>query len=58
MSKVLVVMEQKGDAGWHRISLEALAAGLLPRRRDIVVDEQTLFDFYDACFSARPRSRP
>ena len=27
MSKVLVVMEQKGDAGWHRISLEALAAG-------------------------------
>lgn len=24
---VLVVMEQKGDAGWHRISLEALAAG-------------------------------
>jgi electron transfer flavoprotein alpha subunit len=27
VSKVLVVMEQKGDAGWHRISLEALAAG-------------------------------
>ena len=27
MSKVLVVMEQKYDAGWHRISLEALAAG-------------------------------
>ena len=27
MSKVLVVMEQKGAAEWHRISLEALAAG-------------------------------
>jgi electron transfer flavoprotein alpha subunit len=27
VSKVLVVMEQKGAAEWHRISLEALAAG-------------------------------
>jgi electron transfer flavoprotein alpha subunit len=27
VSKVLVVMEQKGNAEWHRISLEALSAG-------------------------------
>ena len=27
MSSVLVVMEQAGDGGWHRISREALAAG-------------------------------
>ncbi len=27
MSSVLVVMEQRGDGKWHRVSLEALAAG-------------------------------